>query len=39
MSKLRAGSAPAGSDEVEVGADATWGLLVGPGGVPALQMY
>jgi hypothetical protein len=36
---FKAGSAPAGSDEVEVGADETWGLLVGPGGVLALQMY
>jgi hypothetical protein len=36
---FKAGSAPAGSDEVEVGADETWGLLAGPGGVLALQMY
>jgi hypothetical protein len=36
---FKAGGGPAGSDEVEVGADETWGLLVGPGGVLALQMY
>lgn len=36
---FKAGSMPGGSDEVEIGADETWGLLVGPGGVLALQMY
>ncbi len=36
---FKAGSAPAQTDEVEVGADETWGLLVGPGAVLALQMY
>jgi hypothetical protein len=36
---FKAGSGPAGSDEVEAGADETWGLLVSPGGVLALQMY
>jgi hypothetical protein len=36
---FKAGNAQAGSDEVGVGADETWGLLVGPGGVLALQMY
>jgi hypothetical protein len=35
----KVGSAPARDDEVEAGADETWGLLVGPGGVLALQMY
>lgn len=30
---------PAQSDEVEVGADEIWGLMVGPGGVLALQAY
>jgi hypothetical protein len=30
---------PAQSDEVEVGADETWGLMIGPGGVLALQAY
>jgi hypothetical protein len=32
-------SLPAQTEEVEVGADETWGLLVGPGAVLALQMY
>ncbi len=30
---------PAQSDEVEVGADETWGLMIGPGGVLPLQAY
>jgi hypothetical protein len=30
---------PAQTDEVEVGADETWGLMIGPGGVLALQAY
>jgi hypothetical protein len=30
---------PAQSDEVEVGADEIWGLMIGPGGVLALQAY
>jgi hypothetical protein len=30
---------PAESDEVELGADETWGLMIGPGGVLALQAY
>jgi hypothetical protein len=30
---------PARIDEVEVGADETWGLLAGPGAVLALQRY
>ncbi len=27
------------NDEVEIGADETWGLMIGPGGVLALQAY
>ena len=30
---------PAQNDEVELGADETWGLMIGPGGVLALQTY
>ena len=30
---------PAQNEEVEVGADETWGLMIGPGGVLALQVY
>jgi len=30
---------PAGTDTVEIGADETWGLLIGPGGVLPLQAY
>ena len=30
---------PAQSDEVEISADETWGLMIGPGGVLALQAY
>ena len=30
---------PASNDEVEVGADETWGLLIGPGGVLPMQVY
>lgn len=30
---------PAQSDEVEIAADETWGLMIGPGGVLALQAY
>lgn len=30
---------PTQSDEVEVGADETWGLMVGPGGILPLQAY
>jgi hypothetical protein len=26
-------------DDVEIGADETWGLLIGPGGAMPLQMY
>ena len=28
-----------GSEEVELHADETWGLMIGPGGVLALQAY
>lgn len=30
---------PAQRDDVEIGADETWGLLIGPGGALPLQMY
>jgi hypothetical protein len=30
---------PAQNEEVDVGADETWGLMIGPGGVLALQVY
>ena len=30
---------PAQSEEVEIAADETWGLMIGPGGVLALQAY
>jgi hypothetical protein len=30
---------PAASDEINVAADETWGLLIGPGGALPLQMY
>jgi len=30
---------PIQNDEVEIGADETWGLMIGPGGVLALQTY
>ncbi|WP_158818344.1 hypothetical protein [Methylocapsa sp. S129] len=30
---------PANADEVEVGADETWGVMVGPGGLLPLQVY
>ena len=30
---------PARDDEIEVGADQTWGLLIGPGGALPLQVY
>lgn len=30
---------PVQNDEVEVGAGETWGLVIGPGGVLALQVY
>lgn len=36
---IKLSNRPAQSDEVEVGADETWGLMIGPGGVLALQAY
>ena len=30
---------PTSNDELEVGADQTWGLLIGPGGALPLQVY
>ena len=30
---------PAQSDELEVGADEAWGLMIGPGGVLVLNVY
>ena len=30
---------PSQSDEVELGVDEVWGLMIGPGGVLALQAY
>jgi len=36
---LRVAGQPPQSDDVEIGAGETWGLLVGPGGVLALQAY
>jgi hypothetical protein len=30
---------PVQNDDIEVGADETWGLMIGPGGVLALQAY
>jgi hypothetical protein len=30
---------PSQSDEVDLGADEIWGLMIGPGGVLALQAY
>jgi hypothetical protein len=36
---LKAGGKSGPSEEVEVGADEIWGLMVGPGGVLAIQMY
>ena len=36
---IRLPGKPAQSDEVEIGADETWGLMIGPGGVLALQAY
>ena len=30
---------PASNDELEVGADQTWGVLIGPGGALSLQVY
>jgi hypothetical protein len=36
---LKVGGKPAQSDEFEVGADQTWGLMIGPGGALTLQVY
>jgi hypothetical protein len=36
---IRLPGRPAETDEVEVGADETWGLMVGPGGVLPLRAY
>lgn len=36
---IRLPGKPAQTDEVELGADETWGLMVGPGGVLALRVY
>ena len=36
---FRVGSKPAETDEVEVRAGDTWGMLIGPGGALALQVY
>jgi hypothetical protein len=36
---LKLAGRPAQNGEVEVGADETWGLLIGPGGVLPLHMY
>ena len=30
---------PAQTEEIEVGADETWGLMIGPGGVLPMQAY
>ena len=36
---FKAGKAPAQSDEIEIAADETWGILIGPGGALALHAY
>jgi hypothetical protein len=36
---LKVASRAARNEELEVGADETWGLTVGPGGVLCLQLY
>jgi len=36
---FKAGNAPAQSDEIEIAADETWGILIGPGGALALHAY
>jgi hypothetical protein len=36
---IKSAGKPAQNEEVEVGADETWGLMIGPGGVLALQAY
>jgi len=36
---IKVASRAAQNEEVEVGADQTWGLLIGPGGVMPMQLY
>ncbi|MEP7031261.1 MAG: hypothetical protein ABI830_10045, partial [Pseudolabrys sp.] len=36
---IRVPGKPVQNDEVEVGADETWGMMVGPGGVLAMHVY
>lgn len=36
---FKIGNAPAQSDEVEISANETWGILIGPGGALALHAY
>jgi hypothetical protein len=36
---IRLPGKPAKNDEVDIGTDETWGLMIGPGGVLALQAY
>ena len=36
---VRAGGKPAETDEVELGADEAWGIIIGPGGALALHAY
>ena len=36
---FKAGNAPAQTDEMEIAADETWGILIGPGGALALHAY
>jgi catechol 2,3-dioxygenase-like lactoylglutathione lyase family enzyme len=36
---FKIGGAPAQTDEVEISADETWGILIGPGGALALHAY
>jgi hypothetical protein len=36
---FKVGTAPADTDEVEIAADETWGILIGPGGALALHAY
>ena len=36
---IKMASKPGQNDNVEVGADETWGLLIGPGGALPMQMY
>lgn len=36
---FKVGSKPAQSDDVEIGSDEIWGLLIGPGGALTLQVY